>query len=276
MDKINLEAYFHRIGYNAIPLVNLQTLRALQELHTQTIPFENLSPLFGIPVKLDIKSLQQKMITEKRGGYCFEQNNLFRDVLETIGFQVKCLEARVVFNNSSDRLPARTHMLLLVTLDENIFIVDVGFGGMTPTMPLLLKTGVRQETTLEPFRLIYDSDHYILEAFVQENWKPLYHFDLQQQFLIDYELKNWFVATNPASHFLTNLMISRTANECRYALMNNQFSVHNLKKGTEKKILITVKEFREVLEDTFLLSLPDHEDLDKKLEKLIEMNQQDG
>ena len=267
--KINLDNYFHRIGYKGNPSVDIQTLSALQELHTQTIPFENFNPLLGIPVKLDSKSLQKKMIKERRGGYCFEQNNLIRNVLEAIGFQVKGLAARVMRNSIGGLLPARTHMLLLVTLGKNNFVVDVGFGGMTFTSPLLLKSGISQKTTLEPFRLIQEGDNYTLEAYIQENWKPLYQFDLQQQFLIDYELANWFTATNPASHFLTNLMVSRTAEDCRYGIRNNLFSVHYLKKGTEKKTIKTVKEFKNILKNTFLLTLPSYEGLDKKLEELI-------
>lgn len=272
--EINLDNYFHRIGYKGYPSVDIQTLSALQELHTQTIPFENFNPLLGIPVKLDSESLQNKMIKERRGGYCFEQNNLFRNVLEAIGFQVKGLEARVLSKSAGGHLPARTHMLLLVTLGKNNFVVDVGFGGLTFTSPLLLKPGISQKTTLEPFRLIQEGDNYTLEAYFQENWKPLYQFGLQQQLLIDYELANWFTATNPASRFLTNLTVSRTANGCRYTLTNNLFSVHYLKKGTEKKTIQTVKEFRDVLETTFLLTPPSHEGLDKKLEELILSEQQ--
>ncbi|MEO6812745.1 MAG: arylamine N-acetyltransferase, partial [Ginsengibacter sp.] len=213
--KINLATYLRRIGFEGKPAVDIETLRVLQELHTQAIPFENLNPLLGLPILLDIKSLQKKLLADKRGGYCFEQNILFQHVLETIGFKVKGLAARVIQGGVEGHISPRTHMLLLVTVDKVLFVADVGFGGMTPTTPLLLEANEMQDTTLEPFRLDRDGDNYILQANVDDNWKSLYRFDLEEQFLPDYEVANWYTSANPASHFLSNLLVSRTAHDRR-------------------------------------------------------------
>jgi N-hydroxyarylamine O-acetyltransferase len=84
-DEIALDAYFHRIGYSGQPSADLETLRSLHYCHAVAIAFENLSPLLNHPVLLDLPSLQQKLIHQGRGGYCFEQNALFRSVLNHPG-----------------------------------------------------------------------------------------------------------------------------------------------------------------------------------------------
>ena len=274
--KINLAAYFRRIGFESKPAVDIETLRALQELHTQAIPFENLNPLLGLPILLDIKSLQKKLLADKRGGYCFEQNILFQHVLETIGFKVKGLAARVIEGGVEGHISPRTHMLLMVTVDKVLFVADVGFGGMTPTSPLLLDANGMQDTTLEPFRLDRDGDNYILQANVDDNWKSLYRFDLEEQFLTDYEVANWYTSANPASHFLSNLLVSRTAHDRRYTLRNNQFSIHHVKKGTQKRLIDTATEIRKVLKDSFGLSLTSEAGLNAKLEDIIYQKKPDG
>ena len=95
---LDLEAYLERIGHRGSPRADIATLRDLQRLHTSAIPFENLSPFLGEPVKLDRGSLEEKLVARRRGGWCFEHNLLFTHVLRTIGFEVKTLAARVRWN----------------------------------------------------------------------------------------------------------------------------------------------------------------------------------
>lgn len=196
---VDLDAYFQRIRYKAPQKPTLDTLRQLHFHHTQNIAFENLNPLLGIPVHLDLRSLQQKLLYEERGGCCFEQNLLFGHILKALQFSVKGLEARVLLN-AGEQNP-RTHMLLLVLLQEAFYICDVGFGGLVPTAPLLLETDKVQQTSHEPFRPIKKGKNFILQVFLWNDWKSLYSFDLQEQFLHDYEVSNWYSSTNPDSHF---------------------------------------------------------------------------
>ena len=124
---LDLNAYFNRINYNGDRQPTLDVLNALHLAHATRIPFENLDILLGRPIRLDLASLQAKLITGHRGGYCFEHNLLFLAVLEALGYVVKPLAARVRLGES--RLRARTHMLLMVTVDDRPMIADVGFGG---------------------------------------------------------------------------------------------------------------------------------------------------
>ncbi len=87
-DVIDLNAYFQRIGYSGERTPTLKTLQSIHQHHAEAIAFENLNPFLKQPVPLDLKSLQQKLLHEGRGGYCFEQNLLLGSVLRAFGFQV--------------------------------------------------------------------------------------------------------------------------------------------------------------------------------------------
>ncbi len=271
--EVNLDNYFERIGYNGPRKANVDVLKELHLLHPITFAFENLNPYLGIPVELDLESIQQKMIHESRGGYCFEQNLLFKSVLEALGFDVKGLAARVLWNQPEGQVTSRGHMLLLIELDGKNYVADVGFGGLTLTTPLLLEPDVVQDTPHEPFRLHrLDEDSYVMEAEIKEEWKPIYRFDLQEQLLPDYEVTNWYLSHHPESHFVTGLIaaLAEINPKRRYVLRDNKFSIHHLTEGTEKHILKNASEIREIFEQYFKITLPEVEGIDNALEKLIE------
>ncbi|HEY9675182.1 MAG TPA: arylamine N-acetyltransferase [Waterburya sp.] len=255
-DAIDLDAYFQRIGYSGDRTPTLRTLQSIHQHHAEAIAFENLNPFLKQSVPLDLKSLQQKLIYEGRGGYCFEQNLLFRSVLIAVGFQVTNLAARVLFNLPEGRITPRSHMLLQVDIDGEKYIADVGFGGLTLTAPLSLTPDIEQSTPHEPFRLIATDHTYIMQAYIAQEWKSLYRFDLQEQQLPDYEVSNWYVSTHPNSLFVTTLIAARPDSDCRYALRNNQLTTHYLDGRTERRVLSTVTELRTALEDVFRLHLP--------------------
>jgi N-hydroxyarylamine O-acetyltransferase len=255
LTEIDLEAYFQRIGYSGDRSPTLTTLQAIHRLHAQTIAFENLNPLLKQPVSLDLAVLQQKLIHERRGGYCFEQNLLLRAVLIALGFQVKNLAARVLWNLPKGTIMPRSHMLLWIDISGESYIADVGFGGLTLTMPLAFIPEMEQQTPHELFQLITDAYTYTMQVFVKQEWKSLYRFDLQEQYLPDYEVSNWYVSTYPNSQFVTNLIVAKPDIDCRYALRNNQLLVHFLNGRTEHRILSKAAELRTVLEDIFALNL---------------------
>ena len=124
---VDLDAYLARIGYRERLDPTVETLRGLHFAHATQIPFENLDILLGRSIVLDLESLQKKLVERRRGGYCFEQNTLFAAVLESLGFAVTRLAARVRFGATSIR--PRSHMLLSVEIDGEPWLADVGFGG---------------------------------------------------------------------------------------------------------------------------------------------------
>lgn len=266
---IDLDAYFQRIGYSGERTATLATLRALLVRHTESIAFENLNPLLRWPVLLDPASLQQKLVREQRGGYCFEHNLLLSHVLQLLGFRVTGLAARVLWNAPENVTGPRGHMLLRVELDGTPYLADVGFGSMTLTGPLRLEPDVEQATPHEPFRLLRMGDTFVMQAKVRKEWKALYRFDLQEQLLPDYEVTNWYLSTHPRSHFVTGLVAARPARDRRFGLRNLELSVHHLGGASERRVLRSVTELRGALEESFLLKLPDAPELDAALGRVV-------
>jgi N-hydroxyarylamine O-acetyltransferase len=265
LQESDLKAYFERIGYTGTRGPTLDTLRVLHARHPEAIPFENLNPLLGRPVQLDVDSLRQKLVRDRRGGYCFEQNLLFSHVLKALGFRVTGLAARVLWNLPDDAITARTHMLLRVDVEGEPYLADVGFGVQTLTGPLRLEVGIEQATPHESFRLVKAGDGFAMQSKIGRTWKTLYRFDLQEQFEIDYEIANYYLSTHPASHFRTSLIAARPAAGRRYALLNNRFSVHHLNGPSEQRVLTTSAELREVLSSALHVRLPEGRDLEAAL-----------
>ena len=265
---IDLEAYFQRIGYAGERMPTLDILRAIQLRHTEAIAFENLNPLMKWPVRLDVQSLHQKLVQDGRGGYCFEHNLLLKHALDALGFRVTGLVARVLWDTPKGIVTPRDHMLLRVDLDDQPYIVDAGFGGVTLTGPLRLEVDSEQATLHEPFRLIKTHDEFIEQVKIRGDWVPLYRFGLYENLLPDYEVTNWYLSNHPDSRFVTGLLAARPATNRRYALLNNQLTVHHLNGSTERRVLTSVAEMRETLENAFGLTLPDAPELDAALARL--------
>ena len=262
---MDLEAYFTRIGFNGARAPTLATLRALHLAHAQSIAFENLNPLLGWRVALDLASLEEKLVRSRRGGYCYEQNALLAAALRELGFSVTGLAARVLWNVAEDAIRMRSHMLLKVDIDGEPHIADVGFGGLSLTGPLRLAIDVEQATPHERFRILAVGSDFKLQGFVAGAWKSLYRFDLQPQHEPDYELSNYFMSTHPTSHFRSVLVAARPVPGGRFALANNQLTEHRLDGPSERRMLGSVKEVRQVLETVFGLSLPQTAELDPAL-----------
>ena len=265
---LDIDAYFRRIGYTGSRKPTLETLRALHELHPRAIPFENLDTLRRRPVRLDLESLQDKLVTQRRGGYCFEQNRFFSQVLTALGYSVTALSARVLWERPED-VRARTHMLLLVQLGEGAYLCDVGFGGLTMTAPLRLEPGVEQRTPHEPFRIEREGREFVSQACVRGAWRALYRFDLQEQQPIDIEVLNFFVSEHPESPFLTRLMAARREQNRTLNLRNGELSVHHLNGPSERRVLGTVADLRAALAREFCIDVPEDAALDAAFERAL-------
>ncbi|MGJ3256936.1 MAG: arylamine N-acetyltransferase family protein [Alcanivorax sp.] len=264
---LDIDAYLQRIGYQGEKQPTLNTLKALQRLHLQAITFENLNPLLGLPVPLDNQALMDKLVLQRRGGYCFENNLLFLEVLTTLGFQARGITGRVYWNQPDDAWPPRSHMVLLVTIDGEDYLSDVGFGGMTPTAPLKLHARHPQSTPLESFRVESHQDHYSLWVQLGDQWRLLYRFDLMKQERVDFEMANWYVACHPQSKFVNNLIAVRTGEDRRHTLLNDLYTVRFPDGSSEKHTLNSTAELRELLEGVFAINMAGIDR--KKLEKAL-------
>ena len=268
--RVDLAAYAARLGYDGVLEPTVETVRALHRLHTAAIPFENLSTLLGETPRLDVASLERKLVLSRRGGYCFEQNRLFGAVLETLGLKVAGLAARVRWEREPGADVPRTHMLLLVDIAGEPYIADVGFGGLTLTAPLRFAPQLEQRTPHETFRLRRADAGFVLEAKLSSDWRELYWFDETLHMPIDFEVFNHFVATYPRSPFRSMLYGARVLPDRRLGLRNGRFTVRGLDGSGETRELETVSALRRVLTEEFAITLPDDDALSDVLEQVLE------
>lgn len=261
--------YLQRLGFDAPPAPTLETLRQLQLRHTGAFPFENLTTLSGEPVLIDLPSIEQKVLHGGRGGYCYELNNLFLALLQSLGFDARAISGRVVMGQPEGAWTARTHRLSLVIIDDVRYITDVGFGGMVPTAPLLLDSRAEQLTPHEPYRIDLHVDGFTLRANVASEWRAMYIFDLQRQEDIDFAVGNWYVSTHPESTFAKQLMVARTGEGWRRTLNNGSFAIHRIGRDSERREVTDVQELIGLLGSEFGIRVPEQAQLVRTLERLI-------
>lgn len=256
-DDFDLDAYFARIGYGGPARADLETLSALHERHVAAIPFETLNPLAGLRVRLDLASLQAKMVAGRRGGYCFEQNHLFRAALQAIGFSVTGLGGRVVWMSAPDApLGPMGHMLLNVEIGGKPWLADVGFGAHLLDAPLRLEEGVEQTTPAATYRLQREASRLALTARQGDAWRRAYVFDLTEQLPVDYEVANWYMSTYPGMIFSNMLIIERLTADARFNLVNTRLTERR-RDGTEReRIVASADELAGVLDAVFDIEPP--------------------
>jgi N-hydroxyarylamine O-acetyltransferase len=226
MKTAELDRYFSRIAYAGSREPTLEVLHALTAAHTRHIPFENLDVLLGRRVELGFDALFDKLVARERGGYCFEQNGLFLEVLTTLGFDVTPLSARVRLDRPRDFIPARTHLCLRVMLDGSPWLTDVGVGGASLTSAIRLEPDTKQETAHEPRRIVQEAGRYFHQWRLGADWQDVYEFTGETMPPIDREVGHWFTSTHPASHFKNRLIVTRAGERGRrYTLLNDAFKI---------------------------------------------------
>lgn len=267
--RFPLDAYLARLGHDGPVAPTPDVLHALHWRHAHAIPFDTLDPYLRRPVELEPAALVGKLVLGGRGGWCFEQNALFRLALDAIGFRTTGLAARVRWNIPDDAVTPRSHMVLLVEAGGEPWLADVGFGGLTLTAPLRLVTGVQQETPHERFRLVHDGDALAQQGLVAGEWRTTYRLDLQPQEAVDYRLSNWWLCTHPSSHFLVAPIAARPDTDRRWALRGNRLTVHHRDGTTEQRTLGSVAELRAALAGPLRIRLDDIPELDAGLERVL-------
>lgn len=250
---LDLAAYARRIDHSDQLAPTLETLKSLHLAHATHIPFENLDVLLRRPIRLDLESLWAKLVIDGRGGYCFEQNALFAVVLETIGFRVTRLAARVRMGAAQVR--PRSHMLLAVNLEGQNWIADVGFGVDVFLHPILLMPGSIAPQFGWNYRVIAEGSVYVVQSLRPEGWLDLYSFTLEEQHPVDYEVSNYFTSTHPSSPFLNTLLVQLPAAGRRRMLVNRRL-IESQPDNTSETIVPGDEALLEVLAEHFKLRFP--------------------
>lgn len=253
-------AWLDRIGYSGSLSPTLQTLNGMVLAHSHAIAYESLDIMLGRTPKLDVASLQKKMIAGKRGGYCLEQNILFRAGLKSLGYQIISLQGRVVRGMDIDAPRPAIHMLLRVELPEGPYLADVGFGNLAPTSALLLKPEIEQETPHEPMRFIDVGGELTLQAKLGNNWEHIYRVIPYPRVDGEYDITNWYTATHPHTPYRSNIIAARPGpGRTRITMFNARKTTRHATGKVERRLLESEHEYRSVLRDEFGLNLSDDE-----------------
>jgi N-hydroxyarylamine O-acetyltransferase len=249
---LKLDAYLARIGYAGGLEPTLETLRALHFAHASSVPFENIDIVLGRAILLGLGDLQDKLVTARRGGYCFEQNALFAAALESLGFPVTRLAARVRYGATEIR--PRLHMLLEVEVDAEPWLADVGFGAAGPLYPIRLKDGEAQAHGAWRFRVRSEGAQFVLESHESDGWLvDLYAFTREPQNPVDYEIANYYTSTHPHSRFVRSLIVQKGTLHARWSLHDYELTEETPEETTTRSIESDA-DLRDVLADRFGLN----------------------
>ncbi|MFB7193064.1 MULTISPECIES: arylamine N-acetyltransferase [Streptomyces] len=257
-EELDLDAYLARTGFTGDVKPDLETLRALHRAHIASIPFENLEIMLGRPVDLDLAALQAKLVRQRRGGYCYEQNLLFAAVLERIGYPVKGLGARVRVGATSIR--AVTHMLTRVTVEDGQeWLCDVGFGAQGLREPIPLRAGIEIRQGPWTFGLVpEDSGVLVLRSLRPGGWEEIYAFTLEERHPVDYVVMNHYTSTHPRSAFTHRPVVQRAAVDTQRSLIDMRMSVE-FPDGTRDERDVREGELMDLLAHEFGIELSDED-----------------
>jgi N-hydroxyarylamine O-acetyltransferase len=253
----DLDAYFARTGYSGPREPTLETLHAVSFHHATSIPFENIDVMLGRGIQLAPAALCRKLVHDRRGGYCFEQNGLLLLVLRTLGFKVTPIGARVRWQLPRTVTPARTHLFLRVHLAEGDWLADVGMGSASLTGAIPLEFDRELPTPHEPRRLVRESGRLFHQLWTGTEWTDCCEFTLDEMHPIDCELANWWTSASPASHFKTGVTAGRAGRDgTRKGIRAGEFTHRRGAEILARIPLSSPEQLLAVLAEHFDLNLP--------------------
>lgn len=218
------------------PKLNLHNLRRLQKAHLLQVPFENLDIHAGVPIALDINQIYHKIILNKRGGFCYELNGLFYELLHTIGYEVQRISARV-YSVEKGFSPEFDHMALIVTIEEQKYLCDVGFGEFC-FAPLPLQWPTQYVDARGIFHIDEYPEEYICIGKTDETGqkRPEYKFQPIPRQLEDFQEMCLYQQHDPDSHFRQKPLISLATSKGRITLAGQELKIRKGNKLISRKL----------------------------------------
>lgn len=259
-DTPNADAYLDRIGLAGPIPVDIQGLRRLQRAHLMSVPFENLDIHLGRPIRLDLPNLFEKIVIQRRGGFCYELNGLFAFLLSSLGFQVTLLSARGAHREGGFG-PEFDHLALRVDLDQP-YLADVGFGDAF-LEPLRLVADAEQNELPKTFLLSREGNDWLIRERKAE-WEPLYLFNLVSRSIEDFAPMCQYHQCSPASHFTRGTVCSIATSTGRLTISGDRF-IETHEGIRSERLVQNEMELRTLLIDHFGVTSIDRDLLPKGL-----------
>ena len=251
-DALDLDAYFARTGYSGPRDTTFETLRGIHRAHATSISWEILDMTAGRHVALDLPTTQQKIVRDGRGGCCLETNLLFAAALDQLGFPLVRHIARV--RRGSDQIRTRSHAVLLVEVDGELWMADPGFGDESPLEPIRFADGATLTVADWTWRLDQEGEDWVLRSLHADGWFDVYSFRLEAHFPIDFDMINHFSYADPKSVFVGKLVVQRGDEKVRQVLKENVLMT-TYPDGTCERRELTGEEIVQEMRDTFGIKL---------------------
>jgi len=252
---IDTAAYLRRIGMPDDDAAHSYAfLSQLQYRHVLSVPYENMDILAGIPLSLDSGALQDKIVRRHRGGYCFELNGAFSDLLKALGFEVKNYFAR--FLRGETEIPLRRHRVLVTEIEGRRYLCDVGIGQSAPRYPLLLQEDILQEQFGETYRFSRDPFlGWVLWDLHRGEWRRFFSFTEEEQLDIDFTHASFYCEKHPDSPFNKALSVSIKTDTGRKTVNGRSFKVFCGDEVVREETLNDDTLLRRVLREEFGLEM---------------------
>ena len=220
---MDIQKYLERINYTGYLNPGAEVLSSLQLAHLMTVPFENLDIYYKVPI--DVDNLFDKIVNRRRGGFCYELNGLFYQLLSALGFTVKMISAGV-YNHKKEYSPEYDHMALLVTIKNDNYLVDVGFGEFSHS-PVNMKLNTETVDSTGIFKVEGPDENYHVVKKKNANGEfiPEYRFSLSERKLHDFDARCLFHQTSSESHFMQNRICSLPIKNGRITLTGNTLKI---------------------------------------------------
>ena len=228
---MDVNQYLQRINYKGSIQPTAKVLSQLQFMHLMNVPFENLD--IQNHVKIDLQNLFDKIVMRKRGGFCYELNGLFYQLLKEIGFKVKMISARVF--NGKDYSPEFDHMALIVTINNDEYLTDVGFGAfaMYP-LKIELNEEINDPAGIFKFETLNKEDKVVKKKNADGMFIPEYKFSETERSIEEFYSRCNYHQSDKESHFMKKIICSRPTTNGRITLTGN-----SLKITEHKKVIVT-------------------------------------
>ena len=258
---MNTRAYLSRIGISDLPAPDLAGLRRLQTAHAHTVPFENLDIMLGRGVTLDPDALFEKVVTQRRGGFCYELNSLFGRLLEALGYRVDLLSCASA-NDDGTYLQEYEHLALRVFCqgDDTPYLVDVGWGD-GPLEPLRMDTEGEQAQGPRTWKITREGAYRVLTELLEpDRWIKHYRFQPVARALEEFAPMCQYMQTSPESMFTQKRLCTLFTPGGRISLSENKLITTSFGEGPrgawqKGERALTDDEIAQVLKDAFQVTL---------------------
>lgn len=245
------QLFFERIGLSPDTEItkDVEFLKLIQYNCVLNISYENLDILDKKPLKLDAESLFEKIVINKRGGYCFEVNALLSWFFKENGFEVKDYFAR--FLRGEREIPMRRHRILTVKCADGEYFCDIGIGQIAPRYPVKLETGLVQEQFGETYKFEKDERGYVLYDLHDGEWREFISFTEDIAYEIDFVQPSFYCEAHPDSVFNKAPMLAIKTPEGRKTIDGKTYKVFDGVNLTHIEENISDERFFEVISSEF-------------------------